>query len=252
MQAQSILKPLGLSPEESDLYVLLTRRGASDARRLAAELGIKRTSVYAMLDRLCEKGFAQQRVTKNGREYLAERPQKVRLTQEKKIAQFTALIPWLESQALHEAQPQGVRFFETRQELKQWYLGILNDYAGKSYRIIGTQQDWYRLDPDFLETIHRTFKEKRIKAQILFSADTPRFSQEKEKNIYRDVRYLPRDCTFRTTIDLFDDQVLIVSPEQRAVAVVISIPAMMDIFDAMFRCLWEIGKSESEAKRRKT
>ncbi len=248
MQAQSALRPLGLSPEESELYVLLNRRGASDARRLAAELGIKRTSVYAMLDRLCEKGFVQQRVTKNGREYLAERPQKVKLTQEKKIAQFTALIPWLESQATREAQTEGVRFFETRQELKQWYLGMLNEYAGRSYRIIGTQQDWYRLDPDFLEAIHRTFKEKRLRAQILFSADTPRLYQEKEKAIYRDVRYLPKAYTFRTTIDLFDDQVLLVSPEQRAVAVVISNPAMMDVFDAIFRCLWEVGKEDKRKK----
>ena len=242
MDARNTLQPLGLSAEESDLYVLLNRLGSSDARRLAADLGIKRTSVYAMLDRLCEKGFAQQRVTKNGREYSAERPSKVRLTQEKKIMQFTSLIPWLESQASRTAESQGVRFIETRQELKQWYLAKLEEYAGRSYRIIGTQKDWYRLDPDFLTTIHKTFKEKRIKAQILFSADTPRMTQEADPNIYQNTRYLPKAYSFRTTIDLFDDQVLLVSPEQQAVAVVISIPAMLDVFDAMFRCLWGVAK----------
>ena len=249
MQARNVLQPLGLSPEESDLYVLLNRLGSSDARKLAAELGIKRTSVYAMLDRLCEKGFVQQRVTKNGREYSAERPSRVKLTQEKKIAQFTSLIPWLESQATRTEAPHGIRFFETRQELKQWYIGKLEEYAGRSYRIIGTQKDWYRLDPDFLTTIHKTFKEKRIKAQILFSADTPRITQETDLSIYQDVRYLPKEYSFRTTIDLFDDQVLLVSPEQQAVAVVISIPAMMDVFDAMFRCLWGLAKQETKKKK---
>ncbi len=250
MNAASALKPLGLSSEESDLYVVLNRRGASEAKRLAAELGIKRTSVYAMLDRLCEKGFAEQRVTKNGREYLAVRPQKVRLAQEKKVAQFTALIPWLESQTSSDTGGENVRIFETRQELKQWYIGMLHEYAGRSYRIIGTQQDWYRLDPDFLEAIHKTVKDKRIRAQLLFSADTPRVFQDREPSIYRDIRYLPKAYTFRSTIDIFDDQILIVSPEQRAVAVVITNPAMMDVFDAVFRCLWEVGKGENGSKKK--
>ena len=242
MQARPILQQLGLSAQESDLYTLLNRKPQADARSLAATLGIKRTSVYAMLDRLCEKGFAAQHITKDGKVYLAERPQKVRLMQEKKVAQFTSLIPWLESQAVHEAQPSGVRFFDTRKELKQWYLGILEEYAGRSYRIIGTQKDWYRLDADFLESIHKIFKEKRIKAQIIFSADTPRVYPSQETTIYQNIRYLPKEYLFRTTIDIFDDQILLVSPEQRAVAVVIAIPAMLDVFDAIFRSLWKMSK----------
>jgi sugar-specific transcriptional regulator TrmB len=239
MEVLSLLKQLGLSPALSEAYLALVKRGTAEARQLAADLGWKRTTIYAVLDQLCEQGYASLQIGKTKRFYTAESPQRVRLMHEKRLGQFNALIPWLESIRSSPQPLQGIRYFETRKELETWYLRKLEEYGGRSYSIIGNQKDWQKIHSAFLERVYQALKEKRIKVRLLFSADSPEPSKNYKEGSERTIRYLPKGYEFRTTIDIFDEEVLLVSPELRAVAVLISIPAMRDVFDALFRMLWD-------------
>jgi hypothetical protein len=55
------------------------------------------------------------------------------------------------------------------------------------------------------------------------------------------VRTLSPTHTFKSTIDIFDDKVIVVTPDLHALAVVIEVPTMVDVFQAMFDLLWETG-----------
>ena len=239
MEAQRLLQELGLSRPLSEAYLALLKRGTAEARQLAVDLGWKRTTIYAVLDQLCEQGYASLHIGKTKRRYVAESPQRIRLMHEKRLGQFNALIPWLESMRLAPQPMQGIRFFETRKELETWYLRKLEAYGGRSYSIIGNQKDWQKLHPAFLERVYQVLKEKRVKVRLLFSADSPEPTRGYDAGSLRTIKYLPKGYEFRTTIDIFDEEILLVSPELRAVAVTISIPAMRDVFDALFRLLWD-------------
>ncbi len=58
----------------------------------------------------------------------------------------------------------------------------------------------------------------------------------------RTVKYLPQKYVFKSTLDIFDDQVLVVSPELTSLAVVISVPVMMDVFKNVFEMMWDVVK----------
>lgn len=239
MDALPLLQQLGLSPALSEAYLALVKRGAAEARQLAADLGWKRTTIYAVLEQLCEQGYARVQIGKSKRHYTAESPQHVRLMHEKRLGQFNALIPWLESVRSAPQSLPGIRFFETRKELEVWYLQNLEEYGGRSYSIIGNQKDWQKHNQGFLERIYKVLKEKRINVRLLFSADSPEPTESVRQGTERTIKYLPKGYEFRTTIDIFDEEILLVAPELRAVAVLISIPAMRDVFDALFRMLWD-------------
>lgn len=239
MEPLSLLEQLGLSPTLSQAYLALMKRGTAEARQLAADLGWKRTTIYAVLEQLCEQGYASVHIGKTKRQYTAESPQRIRLMHEKRLGQFNALIPWLESMRSAPQPLQGIRFFETRKELETWYLHKLEEYGGRSYSIIGNQKDWQKIHAAFLERVYHVLKEKRIQVRLLFSSDSPEPSAGYHEGGQRTIKYLPKGYEFRTTIDIFDEEVLLVSPELRAVAVLISIPAMRDVFDALFRILWD-------------
>jgi hypothetical protein len=55
----------------------------------------------------------------------------------------------------------------------------------------------------------------------------------------REFKYLPPIYKFKSTIDIFGDRILIVSPELSSLAVVIAIPAMTDVFKTVFQVLWD-------------
>jgi hypothetical protein len=40
-------------------------------------------------------------------------------------------------------------------------------------------------------------------------------------------------------MDVFDDKILIISPDLTSLAIVIAIPAMVDIFKSMFEIIWD-------------
>jgi len=44
---------------------------------------------------------------------------------------------------------------------------------------------------------------------------------------------------FKSTLNIFKDKVLIINPESSSLAVVIAVPAMVDIFRSMFEIIWD-------------
>ena len=85
MKYKNVLEEMGLSPEESAIYLALLRVGGSIASAVARETGIKRTTVYALLRSLANKGFVMLYYRKNKQLYYAEKPQRVVEYFEKKI-----------------------------------------------------------------------------------------------------------------------------------------------------------------------
>lgn len=237
MPAETALKDLGLSDQETNIYVHLLKIGGSSASGIAKSAGIKRTTVYALLKTLVNKGFVTMYYRKSRQLYYAEKPERVKRYFEKKIEAFESFIPALEAMDKSNIQMTGLRFIETLPELKRFYVGILEEYKNREYYAIGSAGAWEGLAPEFFIQYRKDRAKARIHTKILVTHDSRGISPEDPK-LLRDVKFLPPSCKFKSTIDIYKDKVLIVSPEMSSLAVVIEIPAMTDIFRALFELLW--------------
>ncbi len=237
------LEPLGLSAQEAQVYLALLKIGGARASRIARETGFKRTTAYAILKNLSRKGFVTLYYRKSQQFYYAVKPARVATLFEKKLNAFTTLIPTLESLAKKETRDMGLRFIETKQELEEFYRGVLQDYHNRAYRIIGSAAGWEGLDPDFFIQFRKDRAAHRIRTRLLLTADSKSVSP-KAKILKRDVRFLSEKYPFRSTMDIYDDKVLIVSAELSSLAVVIEIPAMVDVFQSIFEMLWDATPSK--------
>ncbi len=238
MDIKNSLKELGLSDIEAHIYCSLLKLGGSLASAIAKDVGTKRTTVYALLKGLAQKGFVTMYYRKNKQFYYAERPARLAAHFEKKLATFTAMIPMLESFDKKQAQTIGLRFIETKEELKKFYAGILHEYKNKEYYIIGSLHGWEDLDPAFFIRYRKDRGNAHIRTKLLLTNDS-RKDNPAEPALRREVRYLPKQYAFKSTIDIYKDKILIVSPELSSLAVVIAIPTMTDIFESVFQMLWE-------------
>ncbi|MCX6714265.1 MAG: hypothetical protein NTX72_00430 [Candidatus Uhrbacteria bacterium] len=238
MSHVTTLQTLGLTEDEARTYLALLKFGGANAIALSKEVGLKRTTIYPILKSLHEKGFASTYFHKSKRLYRAEKPDKVAGQFEKRLESFNAIIPELKSVEKQTVSSVGLRFIETKQELERFYTGILAEYKGKSYDAIGSATAWEGINPEFFQKFRFDRADAKIKTRILLSADSVKASPDDEK-LLREVRVLPKNHIFKSTMDIFDDKILIVSPDQTALAVVIEVPSMVDIFKEMFEMLWD-------------
>lgn len=65
---EEVLKSLGLSKNESEIYSFLIRSGENSAGQIIEKTKIHRRNVYDTLSRLVDKGFVSQ-VTKSGKKF---------------------------------------------------------------------------------------------------------------------------------------------------------------------------------------
>ncbi len=238
MENKDILKNLGLDEHESNIYMTLLRLGGSRASKVAKSVGLKRTTVYPILKALAQKGFVNVYFRKNTRFYYAQKPARVASIFEKKLELFENIISNLETIEKKQAEVFGLRFVETVNELKEFYNGILLEYKNKEYYIIGSALGWESSDPKFFVQYRKDRAKNKIKTKLVLSSESKKINP-KEKELLREYKYLPAKYKFKSTIDIFDDKILVVSPELSSLAVVIAVPAMTDVFRSVFEVLWD-------------
>ena len=127
---------------------------------------------------------------------------------------------------------------KTKEELEDFYRGILTEYKNKEYRIISSAKGWEGIDPEFFIQYRKDRGRANIRTRLLLSADSKEINPTDAK-LLREYRYLASKYKFRSSLDMFDDKVLVVSPDLTALAVVIEIPVMVDIFKSIFEALWD-------------
>ena len=73
-----LLKPYGLTSEESSIYLYLLENSTSSALTISRHVCISRTKVYRILDKLIEKQLVVQQYNQNGFKFRANHPSKLK------------------------------------------------------------------------------------------------------------------------------------------------------------------------------
>ncbi|MDD5396562.1 MAG: helix-turn-helix domain-containing protein [Candidatus Moranbacteria bacterium] len=238
MDTIKALLDFGLTEQEAQTYLTLFKLGGSTASALAKEAGLKRTTVYPILKALSQKGCVLVYFKKNQQYYYAQNPNKLAGVLEKKLDFFNSIIPLFESMEKKQAKTIGLRFIETKEELENFYNDVLYQYKNKKYRVIGNTNEWESIDPEFFANYRKERAQLNTKIKLLLSTDS-QVSNPTEKSLLREFKYLPEKYKFKSTMNIFDDKVLIISPSQSSLAVVIAVPTMVDIFKSMFEIIWD-------------
>lgn len=237
MKEKQALLEFGLNDSEAATYIALYKLGGATAAAIAKEAGFKRTAIYPILKSLARKGCILVYFKKNQQYYYAQKPEKLVGLFEKKLEFFNSVIPMFESMEKKQAKAIGVRFIETKEELRKFYTDILDDH--RTYRVIGNAFTWQNIDPEFFEQYREMRAKRRIKTRLLLSADSKK-TNPTGKDLLREFKYLPEEYEFKSTLNIFNDKVLIISPDSSSLAVVIAVPGMVDIFKSMFEIIWKM------------
>ena len=210
MDYLSVFAELGLSKNESQVFMTLLESGESTVGQISRTSGIHRRNIYDVLNRLLEKGLVFEIVESKSRFFKAVDPNKLsELIQEQELVLKSAL-PGLRK--LHETSPekQQALIYRGVEGLKNYMRDILR--IGEDVYVIGAKGIW--LDPrieSFLPWFFTEAEHKGIKYYHLFDHEVvDKAPAILEKILHYKV--LPPKYSTKVTVDFFGDHVNLISP----------------------------------------
>ena len=238
MQIKGILKQLGLDEKTEKVYVALLKLTDAPAAKVARESGLKRTSVYHVLENLASMGLASSYIHRGVKRYAAENPSRLKAFFEQKAILAERLTPILQNLINEPASKVKIKFFDSLDGLR----GISEEALGakeKKILTIGSS----RILLKFLGG-KRGFGERRRKSGIFmrslrFPGDEPGTNPKLHQ-----VKFLSEKFEFPGYIMIFDDEVGVIIFEGRGFGFLVASSAFSKIMKSVFESLWQTGSNQ--------
>jgi SAM-dependent methyltransferase/predicted DNA-binding transcriptional regulator len=255
---QSILLSIGLTENESLVYLAGLSLGSTTILKLARSSGLKRTTVYSVVEDLKRRGLMNIEMRGFKKLYSVESPEKLEHILEERKETFKKELP--EFLALYNLKGEDgvIRYYEGLEAIKGIYMGFLDEMRPHDdYLVVANQEKWFNLDPKFFLKYKEERAKKNVKTRLLFQ-DSPVAREHKkfQKNWNENVKILPQGTKLNTDLVIMPSKVIVFSLDVPLVAFVIENKNFVSMQKEMFELLWGsinewiVGDLESENLKR--
>lgn len=236
------LEKLGLSRNESKIYLALLDTGSSTADRISQKAGIHRRTIYDNIEKLLNKGLISFAIKGNKKYFEAADPQKLKdiindkkqriQSQEKTLEE---ILPELLVAQKYSKDKQEVNVYKGKEGIKTILWDILR--TGKPNCVIGAHAS-----TEFKEMLALFHKERiklRIKNRMIFRRDDIKRALRFSKLPYTEVRIMPTEYGSPIAINIYGDKIgLLIRSVRNPLGVLIKNKDTADGFRAYFDVLW--------------
>ncbi len=244
MVEKEILKKIGLTDNETKVYLALLELGESLASKIGEKVNINRTHVYDIIESLIEKGLISYVVKNNKKYFNAAHPKRlIDYLHEKEIQlreqeeNLRKIVPELLSLRKPKKEVEKVEIYKGKEGIKTVYNDILR--TTKEYYVLGaTGQIADHLRYYFPGHEKERIK-KRIKLKLLFNKHLKGKVITKRK--FAEIRYLPGKYTSPIPTTIYNNKVIILVWTTPS-AIVIENKEIAQTYKSYFNLLWDISQ----------
>lgn len=237
----NFLEDFGLSENEARVYSSSVSIGPSTIQKIAFEAGLKRTTVYSVIEALRQKGLMNIVITGLKRKYSAEDPERLEIVLEERKRRLKEFMPQLSSLFGMKGTSGIIKYYEGLDAIKQVYESMLKDMLpNDDYMVIANQDKWLSLDEEYF----RNFTERRAKMDInirmLFTEGERAQEWKKyEKNYNCKVKILPKNVSFSVDVVITPQKMVIQPLSSPIMAIVIENDNLIKMQREIFEMLWK-------------
>src|SRR3989338_4633425 len=123
---ENVLMDLGLSQNESKIYLSLLHHGAANPTIIATESGIHRVNVYDSLAKLKEKGLVSEIIHAGKRQFQAAQPEALKNIIKEKEIKLHKILPELQMAGRLAANSQNVQIYDGYDFIRNLFLHFLD------------------------------------------------------------------------------------------------------------------------------
>lgn len=253
---EHVLQSIGLSKNESEIYLALLRYGELSVADIATRSGVNRRNAYDCMSRLLEKGLVFEILSSRDSRYRAVEPQKLTEIVREKQVSLESIMPRLTS--LYRGTPidkGSVMIYRGIEGWKNYMRDIVR--VGQPFYCIGGKGAWMdqrvmNFFPHFLQEA----KCKKIQYRHLFDYEVGEQAHPILKQVGKHYKVLPKGYSAPASVDFFGDRVYICSKlylggiDNDALFTVIVNPVIAESFRMWFRFMWDFCPGPDGSERR--
>jgi sugar-specific transcriptional regulator TrmB len=240
-------KRLGLNAKESETFVRLLELGAQPVSIIAKQVGLPRTSMYFVVEKLKKAQlvdeFERKGVTfvrcipaKNIEDVLKNRERE--LEQTKQL--FLETLPSLTAMESTMSITPKATFFEGKVEVMRMYAQIVKELSFCAFVDLASVK---KCMPEYHEEIPKMIKAGGGKARelVIDSPEARRYRKEYKSRLHQ-IRFLPKTMSFTSDIIICTDHIYMTAYDNDRVASVQMFSApLAKTHQTLFDALWVQG-----------
>lgn len=236
MKKSRLLQPLGFDEKTEKIYRTLLALADAPVSKIAKGAGLKRTSVYHILENLVAMGIVSSYTSRGTRHYFAESPRKIKSFFEQKMILAERLLPLLREDIDEGRRRTNIRVFEGREGVKSISEESL-EVKEKAVLSLGSSER-------FLEFVggKHGYGERRRKKGIFVRALRFEGDEKGTNPKFHEIKFLPKEFDFPGFIIIFDKKVGIILFEGEGLGFIVESEKFSRMAKSIFEALWEVGK----------
>ncbi|MBU0578182.1 hypothetical protein KJ742_05030 [Patescibacteria group bacterium] len=238
------LTNLGLTKEESKVYLSILELGGSFVSAIARRAGVNRSTCYHTLDNLVKKGLVSSYQKGKVLHFTAEDPNRFMQMAEERVEKTKDLIPQLISLSNTLAFKPKIRFYEGIEGIKS----IFEDILTTKEEVLGytSIKDVGKLIPDYF----KRYCHKKVKNGIKTRYITPAteegvdmideyYPKKYDPNLLEVLMVNPKEFNFQNEIAIYGNKVAIISlnPDE-LIGLIIESKTFSDSMKSFFDLAW--------------
>ena len=242
---QKELQELGLTKNESLIYLFLLKNNGITTGSIIKETQIANSRVYESLNSLISKGLVSYNIQKDGKHFTAESPRKFIELEEQRKKKIQELIPNLEKLKKSQTQETTTAVYEGFEGFKTAFKKIVDDCeVGGTIHVFGFSQPEYKSGnlKLFLANLNLKSIAKKQKLQVITDISSKEFQKETARAKNTTIKYMPKGYLSPAAMDIFQDYVYMFLWEEKPFVFMIKNKMIAESFKAYFNVLWKIAK----------
>lgn len=241
----TVLSDIGLKEKEARVYYAALSCGPTTAMKLARAAGVRRTTVYSIIDTLKQKGVMLEEVRGFRRLFAAQHPERLAGLLEQKRSAFQALLPALSALYTFQEGEGAIKFYEGFDAVKEVYESLLRDIGrNEDYMIVSNMHHWYHLDAAFFQdfTERRAALARKLNFRIRLLVQECEIAKEHKKiesQLRETIKFLPETTSLTTNLVIIPKKVVIQQLVPPIMAMVIENRHVIRMHRELFEIMWE-------------
>ncbi|MFC1697389.1 TrmB family transcriptional regulator [Nanoarchaeota archaeon] len=246
---KGLLKQLGFTNGEEKVYLSLLKLGASTTGPIAKESNVSRSKLYEILEKLSRKGIVSHYKKNNISYFRAAPPTRIidflkdkedSLVEQRK--EFEKNLPLFESIIGKKEVMKEAEVFEGMEGIRNVREIALNNMkSGDIMFYFGNPASGYKNVLGYWNDWNKRRIKKKITSKIIYNQDAKEFGEERKKQKYTEVKYLPKKGNSHAWIEIYGDTVVIAMKHKTPMSIVINNGLVAESFKLYFDILWDVS-----------
>jgi sugar-specific transcriptional regulator TrmB len=237
---QKMLARSGLSAHESAVYLAMLELGPSTVLKAARQSGVKRTTIYGVIESLQSKGLVSVEEPGFKKLYVAEDPLRLKRLIEEQQHTLEAFFPELEALYSVQGNDSVLRYHVGAEAMRAVYDELLGELRSRDeYFVYGDPERWDQFDKQYFKTFIKRRLRINLDAKVaLVPSELARSYKENEQNFREEVRLLPEGTGLDANMVITARKVIIHPLTHPITTIVIETPALVHMHQSLFRVIW--------------